>query len=73
MEMLQHALGASQRIMMNLRPPILDQGLVAAVVWLASGFERRTGVRVHVRRSSEQLEVSREMCNWWPTARRRRR
>jgi two-component system, NarL family, sensor histidine kinase UhpB len=31
MEMLQHALGASQRIMLNLRPPILDQGLVAAV------------------------------------------
>ncbi|MBS3996815.1 MAG: sensor histidine kinase, partial [Hydrogenophaga sp.] len=40
MEMLQHALEASQRIMMNLRPPILDQGLVAAVQWLASSFER---------------------------------
>lgn len=61
MEMLQHALGASQRIMMNLRPPILDQGLVAAVAWLAAAFERRTGVRVHVRRSSEQLDVSRDV------------
>ncbi len=61
MEMLQHALGASQRIMMNLRPPILDQGLVAAVVWLASGFERRTGVRVHVRRSSEQMADNRDV------------
>ena len=61
MEMLQHALGASQRIMMNLRPPILDQGLVAAVVWLAAGFERRTGLRVAVRRSSEQLDVPREV------------
>ncbi|MGQ3003156.1 MAG: response regulator [Hydrogenophaga sp.] len=60
MEMLQHALGASQRIMMNLRPPILDQGLVAAVLWLASGFERRTGLRVVVRRSSETLDVPRE-------------
>jgi len=57
LEMLQHALGASQRIMMNLRPPILDQGLVAAVQWLASGFEKRTGVRVAVRRSSEQIDV----------------
>ena len=56
MEMLQHALGASQRIMMNLRPPILDQGLVAAVLWLAASFERRTGLRVVVRRSSEQLD-----------------
>ena len=61
MEMLQHALGASQRIMMNLRPPILDQGLVAAVLWLGSGFERRTGLRVVVRRSSETLDVPREL------------
>ncbi len=59
MEMLQHALGASQRIMMNLRPPILDQGLVAAVQWLASSFERRTGLRVAVRRSSEFIDVPR--------------
>lgn len=44
LEMLQHALGASQRIMMNLRPPVLDQGLVAAVQWLAENFERRTGI-----------------------------
>ena len=55
LEMLQHALGASQRIMMNLRPPILDQGLVAAVQWLAAGFERRTGLRVTVRRSADAI------------------
>jgi signal transduction histidine kinase len=61
MEMLQHALGASQRIMLNLRPPILDQGLVAAVQWLAASFERRTGTPVVVRRSSEVIEVSREL------------
>ena len=61
LEMLQHALGASQRIMMNLRPPILDQGLVAAVQWLAAGFERRTGVRAQVRRSSELLDVPRDV------------
>lgn len=61
LEMLQHALGASQRIMMNLRPPILDQGLVAAVQWLAAGFEKRSGVRVTVRRSSEQIDVPREV------------
>jgi two-component system, NarL family, sensor histidine kinase UhpB len=61
LEMLQHALGASQRIMMNLRPPILDQGVVAAIQWLASAFERRTGIRVHVRRSNVQLEVPRDV------------
>jgi two-component system, NarL family, sensor histidine kinase UhpB len=57
MDMLQHALEASQRIMMNLRPPILDQGLVAAVQWLASSFERRSGLPVLVRRSSEVIDV----------------
>ena len=60
MDMLQHALGASQRIMMNLRPPILDQGLVAAVQWLANGFERRSGLRVNVRRTADRIEVSRD-------------
>lgn len=45
MSMLQHALGASQRIMLNLRPAILDQGLEAAVDWLTREFERRTGIR----------------------------
>ncbi|MDP2261883.1 MAG: histidine kinase [Hydrogenophaga sp.] len=57
MEMLQHALEASQRIMMNLRPPILDQGLVAAVQWLASSFERRNGLPVAVRYSAETIDV----------------
>jgi two-component system, NarL family, sensor histidine kinase UhpB len=44
-EMLQHAIGASQRIMMNLRPAILDQGLFPAIQWLAESFQRRSGVK----------------------------
>ena len=56
--MLQHALGASQRIMMNLRPPILDQGLVAAVQWLAENFERRTGLRTQVCSSAPHIPVT---------------
>jgi len=55
--MLQHAVGASQRIMMNLRPAILDQGLQAAVEWLAGEFERRTGIRTTVRAALRQPEV----------------
>lgn len=57
-EMLQHALGASQRIMMNLRPAILDQGLVAAVDWLAAGFERRTGIKTSIQSRHTEREVS---------------
>jgi signal transduction histidine kinase len=54
-DMLQHALGASQRIMMNLRPSILDQGLFAAVQWLAAGFEKRTGIKTILRTNNESL------------------
>lgn len=54
-DMIQHALGASQRIMMNLRPSILDQGLFAAVQWLAMGFERRTGIKTTLQANKEEL------------------
>jgi two-component system sensor histidine kinase UhpB len=57
-EMLQHAIGASQRILHNLRPAILEQGLVAAVQWLASDFERRTNVRTTVHAPSESVNLS---------------
>ena len=57
-DMLQHAIEASQRIMMNLRPPILEQGLVAAVQWLAAGFERRTGVPARVQISGDTIRTS---------------
>lgn len=60
-EMLQHALGASQRIMMNLRPAILDQGLVAAVDWLASGFERRTGIKTAFRANTTDHILTKEI------------
>jgi signal transduction histidine kinase len=56
-DMLQHAIGASQRIMMNLRPAILDQGLFAAVQWLAASFERRTGIKTVLRTNNEQLSA----------------
>ena len=57
LEMLQHALGASQRIMMNLRPPVLDQGLVAAVHWLTQNFSQRTQLPVHWVCQNPQMQV----------------
>ena len=63
-EMLQHAIGASQRIMMNLRPAILDQGLQPAILWLAESFQRRTGVKTslndrHIqRRFDKSIELT---------------
>jgi signal transduction histidine kinase len=43
------AIGASQRIMQNLRPAILEQGLVAALQWLTQRFESRTGIGCRLR------------------------
>ncbi len=56
-EMLQHAMDASQRLMQNLRPPVLDQGLVAAVHWLADSFERRTRLPVRMSTNREAMEL----------------
>ena len=47
--MAEHALGASQRIMRNLRPAVLDQGLMPALQWLTRTFAERTGLEVVLR------------------------
>lgn len=47
--MAEHALGASQRIMRNLRPAVLDQGLMPALQWLTRTFAERTGLDVVLR------------------------
>ena len=44
LETVTLAIDSSQRIMHNLRPAILEQGLVAALHWLATRFEKRTGI-----------------------------
>ncbi len=49
LETLAHAVEASQRIMHNLRPAILEQGLVAALQWLSSRFEKRNGAACQFR------------------------
>ncbi len=57
LETVTHAIEASQRIMHNLRPAILEQGLVAALQWMASRFERRTGIVTQFRTSHESLQL----------------
>jgi signal transduction histidine kinase len=57
METVSHALDASQRIMHNLRPAILEQGLVAALQWLTNRFERRTGIACHFRTSHDNPQL----------------
>jgi signal transduction histidine kinase len=55
LETVSHALDSSKRIMHNLRPAILEQGLVAALQWMGQRFEKRTGVTCRVRSSHDEL------------------
>lgn len=57
LDTIDHALHASQRIMLNLRPAVLDQGLVAAVEWLTRSFETRTGLHVEFSSAQEQIDA----------------
>lgn len=57
-DMIQHAAHASQRIMKNLRPAILDQGLVPSIQWLVREFERRTACTVEVNATTEIMALS---------------
>ncbi len=56
LETVSSAIEASQRIMQNLRPAILEQGLVAALQWMTSRFEKRTGVVCDFRASGLSQE-----------------
>lgn len=55
LETVSYAIEASQRIMHNLRPAILEQGLVAALQWMANRFEKRTGIACQCRVSHDAL------------------
>jgi signal transduction histidine kinase len=57
LETIRHAIEASQRIMHNLRPAILEQGLVAALQWMTQRFERRSGITCVFRSSHEHLRL----------------
>ena len=56
-ETLDQAIGASQRIMHNLRPAILEQGLVPALQWMTSRFERRNNVQCQFRTTHESISL----------------
>jgi len=57
LETVTHAIEASQRIMHNLRPAILEQGLVAALQWMASRFERRNAIECALHTSHDSLAL----------------
>ncbi len=57
LETVTAAIESSQRIMHNLRPAILEQGLLAALQWMTARFERRTGIICSLRAPAESLPL----------------
>lgn len=55
MEAIAMAHEATQRIMHNLRPAILQQGLLPALQWMTDRFAKRTGIKTKFRSNNEQL------------------
>jgi signal transduction histidine kinase len=58
LDLIGQLVGASHRIQHNLRPPVLDAGLVAALQWLVSSFAERTGVQARFESNREDVPLS---------------
>jgi len=57
LDTVSHAIESSQRILHNLMPAILEQGLVAALQWMTASFEKRTGIATEFRCRHETLPL----------------
>ena len=57
LDTVAHAVEASQRIMHNLRPAILEQGLVPALQWMCQQYEKRHGMPCLFRTSHEAVAL----------------
>jgi two-component system sensor histidine kinase UhpB len=56
-ELVDQTASAITRIGQDLRPGILDLGLVEAIEWIARDFSNRTGVAASVRCEREKLDI----------------
>ncbi|HNP26091.1 MAG TPA: histidine kinase [Nitrosomonas sp.] len=53
--LVDHVIDSTRRISLDLRPGILDFGIVAAVQWQAKEFSRRTGITGHFSCEKEEI------------------
>ena len=58
MRQVDQAIAMTRSTVLNLRPPALDHGLGAAVVWLAHQFRQRTGIDCRVNLPEADVELS---------------
>lgn len=62
-ELIDHAIGATRRVVSHLRPATLDLGLVSAAEWLAADFRERTGIGCCLETPlDEELELDPELA-----------
>lgn len=57
-ETLTTAQQAGQRIIRDLRPPVLDAGIVAALQWQLDHFRKRTGALARLRTNMDDIELT---------------
>jgi len=57
LETLTLAQKATQDIVRDLRPPVLDAGIVAAIEWQLAQFHRRSGVVTRLRTNTDRITL----------------
>lgn len=57
---IEHLLNSSQRIAKDLRPGILDYGLIPALEWQIKDFEKRTQTQTRFRTNQETVDLNAE-------------
>ncbi|MCQ8897355.1 response regulator [Limnobacter humi] len=57
LELIEHLLASSQRIAKDLRPGILDYGLIPALDWLVKDFNKRSQVAAHFQSNVEDVDL----------------
>lgn len=60
LELIEHLLASSQRIAKDLRPGILDYGLIPALDWQMKDFQKRTQIEGSFQCNVEELDLNPE-------------
>jgi len=61
LELIEHLLASSQRIAKDLRPGILDYGLIPALDWQMKDFQKRTQIQGCFQSNVEELQLNPEL------------
>jgi len=60
--LVDRTMETTQRISRDLRPGILDLGLIAALEWQAEEFQRRMGIPCELVASDDELYLDQDLC-----------